>query len=130
MYYRILPIPTNITPATLSVALAPAPANTSVLNVPTVDFDNLNFVAAMPGDPGLDPDSRVRPPSTYYYSGPSQKARQVAVAVASLSCADVVAPIGLAMQQNIAKYLNIRMRDESLVVWATSGLSCLVRAHR
>ncbi|KAF2715845.1 hypothetical protein K431DRAFT_308282 [Polychaeton citri CBS 116435] len=79
----LLPIASIITPATLSVEMAPAsPPSTDMLNVPNLDFRSFRFLAEMPSRafrPDFDTD-----PVSYWYNGPSQLVERVATAVASL----------------------------------------------
>lgn len=74
-FFRLIPIASIITPATLSVAGGLGAAKVEPRSVPSLDFQNLNFVAGMPGSynsPGWN---------TYEYTGPSALARQIAMQV-------------------------------------------------
>ena len=128
-WFRVITIASIITPATLSVTLAPAPANVPIRFVPTVDFSNLNFVAGMPV--AQYSDGVLANSSYYLYHSPSQNAKQVVGAVAaqnpilpitgpsphssyeirfrgpSLSCANARSTTALQIQQNTIDYLNV-----------------------
>jgi hypothetical protein len=98
--------------------------NSTMQQVPQIDFSNLNFLASMPGIPGTNDFSLF-----YVYDGPSQIAKQIAMAVAaqnsvlpitapfpnaswtldfkgpSLKCNPVSSSESLSFQENIAQYI-------------------------
>jgi hypothetical protein len=124
MYGRLIPIASIITPATLSVDLRENIPNSTMQQIPQIDFSNLNFLASMPSAVG---NNRI---SLYYtYNGPSQIAKQIAMGVAaqnailpiaapfpnsswaldfngpSLKCNPVSSSESLSFQENIAQYI-------------------------
>jgi hypothetical protein len=123
MYGRLIPIASIITPATLSVDLRENIPNSTMQQIPQIDFSNLNFLASMPSTVGLNDVSLY-----YTYNGPSQIAKQIAMGVAaqntilpiaapfpnsswvfdfngpSLKCNPVSPSESLSFQENIAQY--------------------------
>ena len=83
-WVRLLPFPSIITPATLSVNLEGRLSVTSQW-VPQIDFSTLNFVATMPLEQynfygNMTVDGNGGQP--YKYNGPSEHVKQVALDVA------------------------------------------------
>ncbi|KAI9699475.1 MAG: hypothetical protein M1836_003086 [Candelina mexicana] len=120
----LIPIASIITPATLSVSLRENVANSTMQQVPQIDFSNLNFLAGMPST------VRVNGISLFYtYNGVSQLAKKIAMGVAaqnailpisapfpnsswalsfsgaSLKCNPVSSSDSLNFQANIAQYV-------------------------
>ncbi|KAF2658592.1 hypothetical protein K491DRAFT_755910 [Lophiostoma macrostomum CBS 122681] len=72
----LIPIASIVAPATLSVELRENVGNSTLENIPRIDFSNLDFAAAMPGSIGVN---RISP--YYTYNGPSQITKKTAMAV-------------------------------------------------
>lgn len=79
--YWLIPIPTIITPATLSIQSAPTqPKPSAMMPVPQSDFVNLNFANMANVEFGPLSDE---PSNQFEYQGPSQLVQRVAAATAA-----------------------------------------------